>query len=202
MSVSVTVPSVSSARTSICLPGPNCRVWAREKSPVSSELKASAQKWDDKENTPALHSPPASKIPCIGTEGWILQRQAIPNHRTSQSPATTTADGMCCTKLRTKFRSAGLHFLILALIFNGCAEYHRASPEGCRIAVALFSACSLRDERRLRHVSEEVRRANQSEQITQRETHWFNSIIESAKSGDWETAHAEIRSLLEAQIET
>ncbi len=90
---------------------------------------------------------------------------------------------------------------LLTIFLAGCNRYAEASPTCSQITVALFSVCNLRDEARLTTVAEQIAQASKAGQLTEREANWLNSIVESARSGDWETAGAEARSLLDAQVD-
>jgi len=73
------------------------------------------------------------------------------------------------------------------------------SPDAYRIAQALYSSCLAKSEARLEAV--EAAFNDSSEQpleITEKEQRWLKAIITDAKAGNWQSAAADARQMMEA----
>lgn len=101
------------------------------------------------------------------------------------------------TYLRRASRTCAL---IAALMLVGCG-YGEVSPRGYDYAKALYSICNRQDESRLGQFVGLIDADLQEGKISAAEADWFREIAAQADSGDWQSASAAARALLEDQVQ-
>ena len=83
-----------------------------------------------------------------------------------------------------------------------CRGYGTVSPDAYRVAQALYSSCLAKSETRLEAVESTFNDSgDHSLEITVKEQRWLNEIIADAKSGDWQSAAADARQMMEEQVQ-
>ena len=95
-----------------------------------------------------------------------------------------------------------LSAIAVAMTFWLGRGYGTVSPDAYRIAQALYSSCLAKSEARLEAV--EAAFNDSSEQpleITEKEQRWLMEIIADAKAGNWQSAAADARQMMEDQVE-
>lgn len=95
----------------------------------------------------------------------------------------------------------GALLLTLACLSVGCHDYPVIGPGAYELAQAVENLCSRRDPAQLPQARQIVQSKFESGAITADERDWLTSILTTAESGDWESAAAEARRLLESQID-
>ena len=80
------------------------------------------------------------------------------------------------------------------------AGYGEISPKTYELANALYAICNQGDEERLGRFESLVEKSLESEEISHREAGWLNQIVETARSGDWETASTSCREMIADQV--
>lgn len=97
-------------------------------------------------------------------------------------------------------------FVALILVLGGAVFYSinrgygEISPKGYEYAKAMYSICNRKDSGRLEDLSEMIEDSVASGEISSTEAEWLTSISDSAAEGDWESATAESRRLLDDQV--
>ena len=80
--------------------------------------------------------------------------------------------------------------------------YGTVSPDAYQVAQALYSSCLAKSEVRLEAVESTINDAGeQSLEITANEQRWLKKIIADAKAGNWQSAAADARQMMEDQVE-
>lgn len=90
--------------------------------------------------------------------------------------------------------------LALAVLVPGCGGYGEVSPLAYEYAKALYSICNRRDAERLDVLREKVASSLEKQEITDQESKWLADLIAQAESGQWKSAEAEARRLMEDQV--
>lgn len=90
--------------------------------------------------------------------------------------------------------------LLTAAHLVGCG-YSQVSPTTYELAKALFSITNRQATDMLAKAEARIDQAVKAEQISQQEAQWLTEIVELARDGDWASAHAAARRLMEDQIE-
>jgi len=91
-------------------------------------------------------------------------------------------------------------FCAMALSLTGCG-YPEVSPQSYELSKALFSACNRKDEDHLSRVETMISEGISDGTVSQREADWLNQIIADARDGDWQSAAAESRQLMNDQVQ-
>ena len=80
--------------------------------------------------------------------------------------------------------------------------YGTVSPDAYQVAQALYSSCLAKSEVRLEAVESMINDAGEQPlEITAKEQRWLKAMIADAKAGDWQSAAADARQMLEDQVE-
>ena len=80
--------------------------------------------------------------------------------------------------------------------------YGTVSPDAYQVAQALYSSCLAKSEVRLEAVESTVNDAGEQPlEITAKEQRWLKAMIADAKAGDWRSAAADARQMMEDQVE-
>ena len=90
--------------------------------------------------------------------------------------------------------------IVLLVSTVGCG-YGEVSSETYDYAMALYSVCNSRDAQRLETFNEQFANAKAEGLVSANESQVLTAIIEEAQAGEWESATAEVRELLEAQVD-
>jgi len=99
-----------------------------------------------------------------------------------------------------RFYSGLFTLTIVLILFSGCG-YPDVSERTYEISKALYSACNRQSVEHLAKIEKAISNASKSEEISAQESKWLNQIIKTARDGDWKSATAESRKLMEDQIE-
>lgn len=91
--------------------------------------------------------------------------------------------------------------LMLTLLFFGCSQYGQVSPKAYQISSALYSVCNRKDPSGLDKLQELIGDAVASDELSSSEERWLMEIVESGRSGDWESAAQDARTMMEEQIQ-
>ncbi len=94
-------------------------------------------------------------------------------------------------------------FVVTGVIYWCSSGYGKVSGDAYEVAKALYSSCLSKSDERLDLVVEllEGEGDNEPLEITDRERRWLDSMIQKARSGDWETAANSARQMMEDQVE-
>ena len=80
--------------------------------------------------------------------------------------------------------------------------YGTVSPDAYQVARALYSSCLAKSEVRLEAVEWTINDAGDPPlEITAKEQRWLKAIIADAKAGNWQSAAADARQMMEDQVE-
>ena len=80
--------------------------------------------------------------------------------------------------------------------------YGSVSPDAYQVAHALYSSCLAKSEVRLEALESTINdAAEQPLEITAKEQRWLKEIIADAKAGNWQSAAANARQMMEDQVE-
>ncbi|MBI1310345.1 hypothetical protein GC176_03485 [bacterium] len=88
---------------------------------------------------------------------------------------------------------------ILATGMNGCG-YPEVSQKTYDVANALFAASNRRSAEHIEKAAVLVSELQAAGEITEREAGWLLEIVEQARSGDWDGAATEARTLIADQV--
>lgn len=97
--------------------------------------------------------------------------------------------------LRTRVIITGL----LVSLVAGCG-YGEVSPQGYDYATALYSICNRKDAARLDEWVSLLDADVEQGKLAEQEARWFRDIAAQARAGDWQSANAAARQLLEDQV--
>ncbi len=101
---------------------------------------------------------------------------------------------------RRNFIATALLGVVLVFSVIGCG-YGEVSSETYEYAMALYSVCNSRDAQRLEAFSEQFENAKAEGSVSANESQVLTAIIKEAQAGEWESATADVRALLEAQVD-
>lgn len=90
--------------------------------------------------------------------------------------------------------------VFIVWLWNGKAYPETTSPEGLKLIRALYTACSSRSERRLSQVERSLLAIDSAGKLTAAERAAFESIIEHARTGNWEQASADSYQFAQDQV--
>ena len=80
--------------------------------------------------------------------------------------------------------------------------YGTVSPDAYQVAQALYSSCLAKSEVRLEAVESTINDAGDPPlEITAKEQRWLKAIVADAKAGNWQSAAADARQMMEDQVE-
>ena len=103
------------------------------------------------------------------------------------------------SKHRTIVASVAVICLGIAwLFFSG--SYGETSDRAYDHAMALISACNLKDVERVQRIQSTIAADEESQTLAAKEARWLNGIIDQALKGEWETASRQVRKLMNAQV--
>ncbi|QDV25465.1 hypothetical protein [Aureliella helgolandensis] len=80
-------------------------------------------------------------------------------------------------------------------------EYGETSQLGYDCAIALYSACNQQDVQKLKQIAVIVETSVDANQLSEREMQWLQDIIALGQAGEWKTAIAKTRLLMETQLQ-
>jgi hypothetical protein len=87
-----------------------------------------------------------------------------------------------------------------AFLFN--RGYGKVSPDAYEVSKALYGACLAKNEDRLEAVELLLDRQTEKQIVLNaKERRWIESMIDAARSGDWESASKSARRMMEDQVE-
>jgi len=90
---------------------------------------------------------------------------------------------------------------VVIIWWPGCREYPPvSSKESLMLTKLLYSACNTRDEKRLAEVEQRAEKLHAEGKMTPAEKEAFDSIIATAKKGDWEDAEKAAFKFSEDQV--
>jgi len=92
-----------------------------------------------------------------------------------------------------------LFTLMTSLFVSGCQKYGEVSPKAYELATALYSVCNRQDTARLEKVESLIAESTKAAELSSSEEKWLTSILESARSGSWESAASAARTMMEEQ---
>jgi len=96
--------------------------------------------------------------------------------------------------------TGGLMIVFAVIWLKGCG-YGTLSHSGYQHAQALYAICNRQDETALNKFSQRVAEMQNDNSLQDEEANWLNSIIEQARSGEWQAAQLETRELMESQLD-
>ena len=107
---------------------------------------------------------------------------------------------------RSKQRVPKLIPIVLTLLMTafsavGCTKYGEVSPKAYEISSALYSVCNRKDVSRLDKVEELITSAVNSGEVSSSEQQWLTEIVEAGRSGDWDAAAQNARTMMEEQVQ-
>lgn len=82
---------------------------------------------------------------------------------------------------------------------SGCTGYGKVSDRTYELAKALYSICNAKDEQRLVKIRTMISDEKPGVAMTAREIDWLENIVEQAEAGQWDSASAKARQLMEDQ---
>lgn len=89
----------------------------------------------------------------------------------------------------------------LLLTAGGCSSYPEvSSAESQQFIKQVYTACNTQNAERLRKCDERLMELVEAKLVTDREQAAFQRILDSAKSGDWETAQAKALDFAQRQV--
>ena len=91
----------------------------------------------------------------------------------------------------------GLIAMIVWYLFSG---YGEITESGYQYARSLYTVCNQHDEGRLATIHSRIEEDYKEGKLSDRDYRYLTTLIDLAKSGDWNGAQEEIRQLLEAQL--
>ena len=98
------------------------------------------------------------------------------------------------------YQTTAIVLLLLLTILPGCG-YPEVSPTTYEIAGALYSVSNLKREDGLANVETLISESLQAQEISSREAGYLIEIVQQCRAGDWETAQAECRRMMDDQID-
>ena len=81
-----------------------------------------------------------------------------------------------------------------------CRKYGDVSPKAYDIAKALYSVCNRKDETALERVEQLIDEAAANSEISDDEQGHLLDIVTTARTGDWQTAMGDARTMMSDQI--
>ena len=82
----------------------------------------------------------------------------------------------------------------------GCG-YPEVSPKAYQISKALYSVCNMKREGDLNKVMDAISKATADSELNDDEAEWLLAIVEKARTGEWDSAAQDARSILKDQID-
>lgn len=104
------------------------------------------------------------------------------------------------TKLKAFGRSLTIIGLLATGLLSGCG-YGEVTPHGYEYAKALYSICNRKDAERLETFVGMLESDVREGKLTDAEADWFRDIADQAGQGNWTSASANARRLLEDQVQ-
>lgn len=90
--------------------------------------------------------------------------------------------------------------LTCVLTVTGCSQYGEVSPKAYEISTALYSLCNRRDDSRLDTVNQLIADSAAAGELSSSEQRWLTDILESARSGSWDIAARNARTMMQEQV--
>ena len=96
----------------------------------------------------------------------------------------------------------GVAAIAVVMFFWFGRGYGTVSRDAYQVAQALYSSCLAKSEVRLEAVEATINGASDKPlEITEKEQRWLEEIIADAKAGNWQSAAADARQMMEDQVE-
>lgn len=83
----------------------------------------------------------------------------------------------------------------------GCGGYGEVSPVAYDYSMALYSLANRQDSDKLPAVAEQIDASHTAGDLTDREHGWLRDILADAEAGDWQSASAAARRMMQDQVE-
>ncbi|TWT78175.1 hypothetical protein Pla123a_09650 [Posidoniimonas polymericola] len=90
--------------------------------------------------------------------------------------------------------------ITLLLSIGGCGGYGEVSPVAYDYSMALYSLANRQDGGKLDAVAEQIDASHAAGDLTDREAGWLHDILADAESGDWQSASASARRMMQDQV--
>lgn len=101
---------------------------------------------------------------------------------------------------KIKFMLAGFVVVAIAVgLWWMNTGYGEVSPRSYQFSKALYSACQAKNDAHLAKAEEML--AKDAESLPANELRWLNSIVAMARDGNWESAAANARRMMEDQVQ-
>ena len=78
-------------------------------------------------------------------------------------------------------------------------SYGEISPKGYQYAMAIYSAANGKNKPKVERISSMIDQSVAAEEISAEEANWLRGIVQKALDGDWQSANAAVRVLMEEQ---
>lgn len=78
-------------------------------------------------------------------------------------------------------------------------SYGEISPKGYQIAMAIYSAANQENKPKVEKISGMIDQSVAAAEISAEEAEWLRGIVQKAMDGDWQSATAAVRLLMEEQ---
>lgn len=103
---------------------------------------------------------------------------------------------------RTRTAVAAVFVLIgIVLMTRGYGRYGEVNTETYEYAKALYSACNLKDVKRLDACETMISEAESADKISAKEVGYLRDIISMARDDQWDDAQAMVRQLMTDQAD-
>lgn len=95
--------------------------------------------------------------------------------------------------------------LVAVVVIGGIAwwltlpSYGEISEKGYAYAMALFSACNGKSTAKVEKIVAMIEQSVTADELSQQEAAWLKGIASNALEGNWESANAAVRTLMEEQ---
>lgn len=100
---------------------------------------------------------------------------------------------------RRVLAAALLAVLVAVALWMFNRGYGETSQRGYKYASALFTACNLQDRAKLLKISQMINQDREQGKLEVNETQWLLKICQNGISGNWSSASAAVRRLMEDQ---
>lgn len=98
----------------------------------------------------------------------------------------------------------GVILIGAAIMFCSSQGYGKVSPRAYEVSTALYGACLAKSDARLESIEgllDEDAEAEDASTVSEDERRWLESMIRTARDGDWESAAKSARRMMEDQVE-
>ncbi len=104
--------------------------------------------------------------------------------------------GLCDSKISLPRLLCCLALLGVA----GCGGYGEVGPRAYQYAQALYTITNLEKAEKLPGVAQQIDAAREAGELSPREAGWLQDIVSAARKGNWATANAQARRIMDAQV--